>query len=66
LLFGAPSLAYGVALGIGALLAYGAYIADFAGAYLPHPYAQAVAWALAGTTGLLILHRVLDGLRPRR
>jgi putative peptide zinc metalloprotease protein len=66
LLFGAPSLAYGVALGIGALLAYGAYIADFAGAYLPHPYAQAVGWALAGTMGLLILHRVLDGLRPRR
>jgi putative peptide zinc metalloprotease protein len=66
LLFGAASLAYGVALGIGALLAYGAYFRDFAGAYLPPPYAQAVAWALAGAISLLILHRVLDGLRPRR
>jgi putative peptide zinc metalloprotease protein len=65
-LFGAASLAYGIAVGIGVLLAYGASIGDFAGAYLPHPYAQAVAWGLAGTMSLLILHRVLDGLRPRR
>jgi putative peptide zinc metalloprotease protein len=66
LLFGAASLAYGIALGVGVLLTYGAYIGEVAGAYLPHPFAQAVAWALAGTMSLLILHRVLDGLRPRR
>jgi putative peptide zinc metalloprotease protein len=65
-LFGAASLAYGIAMGIGVLLAYGASIGDFADAYLPHPYAQAVAWALAGTMSLVILHRLLDGLRPRR
>jgi putative peptide zinc metalloprotease protein len=66
MLFGAASLAYGIAMGIGVLLGYGACIADFAGSYLPHPYAQAVAWGLAGTMSLLILHRLLDGLRLGR
>jgi len=66
MLFGAASLAYGIAVGIGVLLAYGTYIGDFAGSYLPHPYAQAVAWAFAGTMSFIILHRLLDGLRPRR
>jgi putative peptide zinc metalloprotease protein len=65
-LFGAASLAYGMAMGIGVLFAYGACIADFAGAYLPQPCAQAAAWGLAATMSLLILHRLLDGLRPQR
>jgi putative peptide zinc metalloprotease protein len=63
MLFGAASLAYGIAVGIGVLLAYGAYIGAFAGSYLPQPYAQAVAWALAGAMCLIILRRLLDGLR---
>jgi putative peptide zinc metalloprotease protein len=65
-LFGAASLAYGIAMGIGVLLAYGACIVDFAGSYLPHPYALAVAWGLAGSMSLLILYRLLEGLQPQR
>jgi len=63
-LFGAASLAYGIAVGVGVLLACRAHIADIAGRYLAPPYAQAVGWGLAGTMCLIILHRLLDGLRP--
>jgi putative peptide zinc metalloprotease protein len=66
MLFGAASLAYGIAMGIGVLLAYRAHIGDVAGSYLPHPYAQAIGWALAGTMSLIILRRLLEGLRPKR
>jgi putative peptide zinc metalloprotease protein len=62
MLFGAASLAYGIAMGIG-VLAYRAHIGDIAGSYLPQPYAQAIGWALAGSMSLIILHRLLDGLR---
>jgi putative peptide zinc metalloprotease protein len=62
-LFGAASLAYGIAMGIGVLLAYRADIGDIASSYLPHWYAQAIGWVLAGTMSLAILHRLFDGLR---
>jgi putative peptide zinc metalloprotease protein len=66
LLFGAASLAYGIAVGIGVLLVYRASIADIAGACLAPPYAQAIGWVLASTMSLIILHRLLAGLRPGR
>jgi putative peptide zinc metalloprotease protein len=65
-LFGAASLAYGVAMGIGVLLACRAHIGDIAGSYLPHWYAQAIGWVLAGTISLAIFHRLFDGLRLGR
>ncbi len=43
-LFSAASLAYGIAVGIAALLVYRAYLADIAGSYLAPPYAQAIGW----------------------
>jgi len=64
LVFGAASLAYGIAVGIGILWAYRSYIDDVAGAYMPQQYAQAIGWVLAGTMSLVILHRLFDGLRP--
>jgi hypothetical protein len=66
MLFGAASLAYGIAVGVGVLSVYRAHIVDIAGSYLAHPYAQAIGWGLAGTMSLIILHRLLDGLRPGR
>jgi putative peptide zinc metalloprotease protein len=66
MLFGAASLAYGIAMGIGVLLAYRAHIGDIAGSYLPDGYAQAIGWVLAGAMSFAILHRLLDGLRPGR
>jgi putative peptide zinc metalloprotease protein len=66
MLFGAASLAYGIAIGVGVLSVYRAHIADLAGAYLAHPYAQAIGWGLAGTMSFIILHRLWDGLRPGR
>jgi putative peptide zinc metalloprotease protein len=65
-LFGVASLAYGVAMGVGVLLAFRAHVDGIAGSYLPHPYAQAIAWTLAGTLSLTILYRLLEGLRPKR
>jgi putative peptide zinc metalloprotease protein len=65
-LFGVASLAYGIAMGIGVLMAYRAHVGDLAGSYLPPPYAQATGWALAGTMSLVILYRLLEGLRPKR
>ena len=64
-MFGAASLAYGVAVGVGVLWAWRHYVDGFAAAYLPHPYAQAIGWVLAGAMSLTILHRLLNGLRPR-
>jgi putative peptide zinc metalloprotease protein len=64
-LFGAASLAYGIAAGVGVLLAFRAHFGDIAGSYLPPPYAQAIGWALAGAMSLVILYR-LDGLRPKQ
>jgi putative peptide zinc metalloprotease protein len=66
LFFGAASLAYGIAMGLGVLFASRTWIGNVAGAWLPQPCAHAVGWALAGTMSLLILHRLLDGLRPRQ
>ena len=66
MLFGAASLAYGIAIGVGVLSVYRAHIVDIAGSYLSHPYAQAIGWVLAGTMSLIILHRLWDGLRPGR
>jgi putative peptide zinc metalloprotease protein len=66
MLFGAASLAYGIALGVGMLSVYRAHIVDIAGSYLAHPYAQAIGWVLAGTMSLIILHRLWEGLRPGR
>ena len=66
MLFGAASLAYGIAMGVGVLYAYRAYIGDIAGHYLPHQYAQAVGWGLAGTMSLIILNRLIEGLWPGR
>jgi putative peptide zinc metalloprotease protein len=66
MVFGAASLAYGIALGLGVLWAYRRYIGDFAGAYLPPEYAQAIGWVLAGAMSLMILYRLLDGLRLRQ
>jgi putative peptide zinc metalloprotease protein len=65
-LFGAASLAYGGAMGIGVLLACRAHIGDIAGSYLPHWYAQAIGWVLAGAMSLAILRRLFDGLRLGR
>jgi putative peptide zinc metalloprotease protein len=64
MLFGAASLAYGIAMGIGVLLVYRAYIGDIAGLYLPPQYAQAIGWGLAGTMSLIILNRLFEGLWP--
>jgi putative peptide zinc metalloprotease protein len=64
--FGAASLAYGIAVGIGILWAYRNYIDGFAAAYIPPQYAQAIGWVLAGTMSLIILHRLLDGLRLKQ
>jgi len=64
MLFGAASLAYGIAMGIGVLLVYRAYIGDIAGLYLPHQYAQAIGWGFAGAMSLIILNRLFEGLRP--
>jgi putative peptide zinc metalloprotease protein len=66
MVFGAASLAYGIAVGLGILWTCRSYIDGVAGAYLPHQYAQAIGWILAGTMSLMILHRLLDGLRLRR
>jgi putative peptide zinc metalloprotease protein len=66
MLFGAASLVYGIAMGIGVLLAYRAHIGDITGTYLPHGYAQAIGWVLAGAMSLAILHRLFDGLRLGR
>jgi putative peptide zinc metalloprotease protein len=66
MLFGAASLAYGIAVGLGILWAYRSYIGDVAGAYLPHQFAQAIGWILAGTMSLIILHRLLGGLCLRQ
>jgi putative peptide zinc metalloprotease protein len=66
MLFGAASLAYGIAMGVGVLLAFRAHVGDIADAYLPHPYAQAIGWALAGAVSLILFYRLLEGLRPRR
>jgi uncharacterized membrane protein len=66
MVFGASSLAYGIALGLGVLWAYRRYIGDVAGAYLPPEYAQAIGWVLAGAMSLMILHRLFDGLRLRQ
>jgi putative peptide zinc metalloprotease protein len=66
MVFGAASLAYGIAVGLGILWAYRSYIGDVAGAYMAPQYAQAIGWVLAGALSLIILHRLLDGLRPRQ
>jgi putative peptide zinc metalloprotease protein len=66
MLFGAASLAYGIAVAIGVLSVYRAHFAGIAGSYLAHPYAQAIGWGLAGTMSLIILRRLLDALRPGR
>jgi putative peptide zinc metalloprotease protein len=61
--FGAASLAYGVAVVIGILLACRASVANLAGASLPHGLAHVVSWTLAGAVSMLVLNRVLDDLR---
>jgi putative peptide zinc metalloprotease protein len=66
MVFGAASLAYGVAVGVGVLWAWRNYVDGFAAAYLPPQYAQAIGWVLAGAMSLVILLRLLDGLRPRQ
>ncbi len=66
MLFGAASLAYGIAIGVGLMSVYRAHIVDIAGSYLARPYAQAIGWVLAGTMSFIILHRLLDGLRLGR
>ena len=66
MVFGAASLAYGIAVGVGVLWAWRSYVDGFAAAYMPPPYAQAIGWVLAGAMSLTILHRLLDGLRPRQ
>ena len=69
LLFGAASLAYGLLMGFGVLVASRAWIGNLANAWLPHAWAQMLAWTLAATLGLLILYRLVEGLRtspPRR
>jgi hypothetical protein len=48
------------------LWAWRNYVDGFAAAYMPPPYAQVIGWVLAGTMSLTILHRLLDGLRPRQ
>jgi hypothetical protein len=53
-------------MGIGVLLACRAHIGDIAGSYLPHWYAQAIGWVLAGAISLAILRRLFDGLRLGR
>ncbi len=65
MVFGAASLAYGVAVGIGVLWAWRNYVDGFAAMYVPAQYAQAIGWVLAGAMSLTNLHRLLDGLRPR-
>jgi putative peptide zinc metalloprotease protein len=66
MLFGAASLAYGIAMGIAVLMAYRAHVGDVAGSYLPPAYARAIGWALAGSMSLIILFRLLEGLRLKR
>jgi putative peptide zinc metalloprotease protein len=61
--FGAASLAYTIAMALGVLLAARAWIGSLAGAWLSPVVAHAVAWVLAGAICVLILVRVLDGLR---
>jgi putative peptide zinc metalloprotease protein len=61
--FGAASLAYTIAMALGVLLAARAWIGSLAGAWLSPVGAHAVAWVLAGAICVLILVRVLDGLR---
>jgi putative peptide zinc metalloprotease protein len=66
MMFGAASLAYGVTIGIGVLWAWRHYVDGFAATYLPPPYASTIGWFLAGAMSLVILNRLLDGLRLRR
>jgi hypothetical protein len=66
MVFGTASLAYGIAVGIGVLWAYRSYVGDLAGAYMPHQYAQAIGWVLASAMSLIILHRLLDGMRLKQ
>jgi putative peptide zinc metalloprotease protein len=65
MVFGAASLAYGIAVGVGVLWAWRHYVDGFAGDYMPPQYAQTIGWVLAGAMSLTILLRLLDGLRPR-
>jgi putative peptide zinc metalloprotease protein len=64
LLFGAASLAFGVATAVGLLLACHAWIGGLLAPWLPQPGAHAIGWALAGIVSLIVLHRLLEGLRP--
>jgi putative peptide zinc metalloprotease protein len=66
MLFGAACLGYGITLVLGMLLTYRALIENGAATWLPHPWAQAIGWALAGIMSLGILHLLLDGLRLGR
>jgi Zn-dependent protease len=63
LLFGVASLAFGVAAALGLFLACRAWIGAVLAPWLPQPGAQAIGWVLAGTMSLIVLHRLLDGLR---
>jgi putative peptide zinc metalloprotease protein len=65
LLFGAASLAYGIAMGLALLLASRAWIGNMVAVWLPHPWAQALGWTLAAAMSLLVVYRLADGLRPR-
>lgn len=63
--FGLASLAYGLAMGVGVLVASRAAIGSLADAWLPASGAETLAWALAAGISLLIVYRLLDALRER-
>ncbi len=63
LLFGAASLAYGIAMAVGILFVSRAWIGALAGAWLPAACAHALGCALAGAMSLLVLYRLMDGVR---
>jgi len=63
--FGLASLAYGLAMGVGVLVASRAAISSLAGAWLPASGAETLAWALAAGISLLIVYRLLDALREQ-
>jgi len=66
LAFGAASLAYGIAMLAGIMLAGRGTVENLAAAALPHPCAEAIAWLAAGMMGMLVLKQLYDDLRGQR
>jgi putative peptide zinc metalloprotease protein len=63
LAFGTACVIYGIAASASLLLAYHAMIGRIAAAWMPQTCALVIGWGLGAAMSLLILYRLLDGLR---